>query len=148
MNELMKRPHAAIVHLPMSLYPVSLVFAGMFRFMHDGAFLVAAFWCFMFAAIATLPVSLTGALDMWRLKAQSFEGHRLLKMHYLNGIAITLFSVIAGVYFLLHSPLSEPEVIPSFIAAAALLSVMVLGQGLIAAIMIYQHHIGIDGETR
>jgi hypothetical protein len=35
-----------------------------------------------------------------------------------------------------------------FAMVLALLSFIVLSQGLIAAIMVYQHHIGIDGETR
>jgi uncharacterized membrane protein len=148
MNEIIKRPHAAIVHIPITLYPVSFIFLGMFWYLHDPGFLLAAFWCFMFAVIALVPVSITGFLDMVRLKSQSLEGHRLLTLHLVNGIAITLFGLAAGGYFYLHQPMMASKAILPFAMVSALLSFMVLSQGLIAAIMVYQHHIGIDGETR
>jgi uncharacterized membrane protein len=146
--ELIKRPHAALVHIPISLYPVSFIFLAMHYYQDNPAYLIAAFWCFMFAVISIIPIVATGFLDMARLKFYSREGDRLLKMHLVNGILITILSLGSGWYFYQNQPMLDSSLIASFWTVVALLSVLVMAQGVIAAIMIYQHHIGIDGETR
>jgi uncharacterized membrane protein len=148
MNEIIKRPHPAIVHIPIGLFPVSVIFLLMYRALGNTSFLDASYWCFMFAVISIIPVAVTGWLDYIRLKPHSDEGHRLLKLHLRNGVLITALSVIAGWYFYMQSPLENENLLTPYTIITVMLSALVLAQGYLAAIMIYQHHIGIDGDTR
>ena len=148
-TEIIKRPHPAIVHFPISLYPVSALFALLYSAQGEVGFLMTSYWSFLIASAILLPVALTGFLDMVRLKtARSEKAHRLLMLHLFNGIAVTLFGLTAGFYFWRNSPLTDSSAMNAFTTCAILLALMVLGQGIIAALMIYQHKLGVDGETR
>jgi uncharacterized membrane protein len=146
--ELIKRPHPAIVHFPISLYPVSVLFLIGYNAQNNPALLMAAYGCFLIGSLFLVPVAITGFLDYVRLGVHSVKAHKLLQIHLLNGLAITIFGLIAGVYFWINSPITDTVLIPALTGSAVLLSMMVLAQGAIAALMIYQHKLGVDGETR
>lgn len=148
MKELIKRPHPAIVHFPISLFPISLVFLILFWAQDNPFFLNASFWCFVFAAIAVLPVAITGFLDMIRLKSHSLEAHKSLNLHMLNGIVITLLSIAGGLYFFFNPPMRDTSLLPAYSLLVAVQSLLVMIQGYVGAVMVYQKHLGIDGETR
>lgn len=148
MHELLKRPHPAIVHFPLSLYPVSFIFLALFWFQQNSLWLSMSFWCYILGAISVLPVAITGMLDMVRLKAHSASAHRWLNLHAWHGGIITLFSIISGVYFYIYQPMAEPALLRAFAFLVSLMSLMVLVQGYMGAVMVYQKHLGIDGDTR
>lgn len=148
MNELIKRPHPAIVHFPLALFPVGFLFLIIYLLRQDTFWLSASFWCTIVGVVTTLPVALTGVLDMKRLHHTSWPGHRLLNAHFLNGIIITALSVIGGLFFFFRSPIDDPDRVPYFGFWIAILTLDVLMQGYLGAQMVYQQHLGIDGDTR
>lgn len=148
MTEIVKRPHPALVHFAMGLYPVSAVFGLLFIAVENSAFLQTSYWCFIIASLFMLPIAITGLLDYIRLKAHSHKAHRLLMLHLANGAIATVFALISGFYFWRNSPVENAALIQLFLVCSILLSLMVLAQGAIAALMIYQHKLGVDGETR
>ncbi|HEY9688115.1 MAG TPA: DUF2231 domain-containing protein [Coleofasciculaceae cyanobacterium] len=148
MNELLKRPHPAIVHFPISLFPISLVFLILYWARDNVFFLNASFWCFVFGAVMLIPVAVTGFLDMIRLKSHSLEAHKSLNLHMLNGILITLLALSGGLYFFLNSPMRDPSLLPAYSLLMGVLSLLVAFQGYIGAVMVYRQHLGVDGDTR
>jgi uncharacterized membrane protein len=148
LKEVIKRPHPALVHFPITLYPVSLVFMALFWFRPDTALIQTSYWCYMIAVISILPIAITGLMDMIRLKPHSETSDRYLKIHLINGIIIALISFASGIYFYLNSPVVNEGLRTVYTTTLAALSALVMLQGLIAALMVYQHHLGIDGETR
>lgn len=146
--EIIKRPHPALVHFPISLYPISTVFFVLFMSRDATSFLQVSYWCFLIASLFMVPVATTGFLDYIRLKSHSDKAHHLLQIHLFNGVIATLIGIISGVFFWLQSPFQYDEWVPLYGAISSLLTIMVLAQGAIAALMVYQHKLGVDGETR
>lgn len=148
MNELLKRTHPAIVHFPVSLFPVSFIFLVLYWLQNNAFFLGASFWCMIFGAISVLPVMLTGFWDMVRLKDHSMDAYKSLNIHMLNGILITVLAIPSGLYFYFNPPMREASLLPAYSLLIAVLSLLVAIQGYLGAIMVYQKHLGVDGETR
>lgn len=147
--EIIRRPHPALVHFPISLFPVSALFVLIAQAQNYPDLLTASYWCFLIAAIMMIPVALTGMLDFVRLKViRTLKGHRLMMLHLFNGALSTLAAGIAGVYFWQNPPQLYPHLLQAYTVTTIALSIMVLAQGVIAALMIYQHKLGVDGETR
>lgn len=151
-NELIKRPHPAIVHFPISLFPISFVFLILFWTQFNFFYLSAGFWCYLFGSVMSIPSALTGFWDMKRLQAGSDEGYRTLNLHMILGVAIFLLSVGGSIYFLIdypqRLPMSHSAQIAPFTLIVAILTLFVLIQGYLGALMVYRHHFGIEGETR
>jgi uncharacterized membrane protein len=146
--EIVKRPHPALVHFSMSLYPVSALFAILFQVQDNPDLLQTSYWCFLLSTLMLVPIAITGFLDFIRLKAHSRKAHRLLLIHLINGLLLTLAAIPSGFFFWRHAPWQDPSVFPWFLGCTLLFSAMALGQGAIAALMVYQHKLGVDGETR
>lgn len=148
MVEIVKRPHPALVHFPISLYPISALFAILFRSQGNINLLQASYWCFIIAAVLLIPIAITGFLDFVRLKPHSPKAHRLLLIHLINGVLLTLLAIPSAFFFWRQPPWRDNDIFSWFFACTLLFSILALSQGAIAALMVYQHKLGVDGETR
>ncbi len=148
MEELKRRSHPALVHFPITLFPISLVFLLLFYGTGNPFFFMASYWCFMFGVISVIPVALTGLHDMKRLKHVSEQGHRLMNLHLKNGVFITVLSLLLGFFFLWQPPYHREGLFFFYTASLVLLSILVMVQGYVAARMIYGFHLGVEGDTR
>jgi uncharacterized membrane protein len=144
MEELLKRPHPALVHFPITLYPLSLVFLVLYWVNADLFFLQASYWTFMISTLTILPVALTGWHDLPNAKPATVSGQNLLSLHVLNGITITGISIVAAVFFLWQSPLTGITMHTLYSIIVFLLSGLVFAQGYLGGKMVYTHHLGIE----
>jgi uncharacterized membrane protein len=147
LQEVVLPPHQAIRHVPITLFPVSLVFMILFIGQHSLDSLKMAYWCYLFGAFSTLPVGITEYLGMRRLKLHSQEAQPYLQMYYILGVALVLVSIVSACYFLMHSPVTHLELAKPFFMIVLALSLSIFFQGWVAAIMVYQCRLGIEGET-
>lgn len=148
-KEIIKRPHPPLVHFSLALFPTSVIFAFAYVWLDDLKWLTFSFACFMLAAFFILPITVTGLLDYFRLTSHgTYAGRRHLLIHLINGLAIFFLSLLTGIYFWFHPPTRFEEIRYFYIFATVLLTVMVFAQGAVAAFMVYQDKLGVDGETR
>jgi uncharacterized membrane protein len=139
--------HPAIVHFPITLFPLSALFVGLYHWQDNSFFLHAAYWSFMLGALVVLPVVLTGVRDWLHTRVEDIRGYKRAYFHIIIGALIAFISTISGIYFLLHKPIAEPNLISGFSLIAVLLTLLVFIQGFIGGLMVYTHHMGIEGHT-
>lgn len=148
LRELVHRPHPAIVHFPIALFPLSFLFLLLFWLTGNILYLPASYWTFLVAAAIIIPTAITGFIDMRRLSNVNPDAHRQLQKHYRNGIAITLISIVTGILFLWRMPFHHPFLFTLYTLDLAVLSILVLWQGYLGASIVYDHHLGVEGDTR
>ncbi len=148
LHEIVQRTHPALVHFPITLFPVSLFFLLLYWWRQDGTWLESSYACYMIAVVFIIPVAITGIMDYVRLKPHDDKAHGALMWHVYNGVLITLISLVSGIYFWQRSPIENEFQLPGYTLCTVVLSALVLIQGAIAALMIYQHKLGVEGETR
>lgn len=115
--------HVAIIHFPIALFIVGVVFDAIGAWTKERTFETAAFLNFSAAAIAVLPAALTGLLAwQWLLEGQRLKG--MLLYHVLAASASTVLIVVTWwIHF--RARRKQPLVLPLWrlateLAAAAL----------------------------
>lgn len=144
MDEFFRRPHPALVHFPITLYPLSLVFLIVFLVNQNNFFLHASFWSLMLGVLTNIPTALTGWHDMNRTEIRSSQASRLMQMHMINGIIITAIGILAAVIFLWQPPMYDIGLVPLYTLFVIVLSILVFVQGALGGIMVYRHRMGVE----
>ena len=147
-REIIRRPHPAIVHFPIALFPLSFLFLVLYWLTASVAYLSASYWTFLVSAAIIIPTAITGFIDMKRLQRLDSEAAKHLNKHLVNGIAITLISVATGLLFLWQPPFHHPFLFTIYTLDVAVLSILSMYQGYLGATMVYDHHLGVEGDTR
>jgi uncharacterized membrane protein len=146
MRETMRRPHPAVVHFPITLYPLSLVFLIIFWAVDNPFFLHASFWSLTFGVITTIFAAMAGWHDYNRVKAERGRESNLLNLHMASGITITAISILALVIFLWQPPMNNAAQIPLYTFFVILLTALIIVQGAVGGLMVYGYRIGVKRE--
>lgn len=139
--------HPAIVHFPVTLFPLSTVFIILWIWLDNSFYLHAAYWSFLFGALMVIPVILTGLRDLRHTRPDNRQGQKVVLAHVTLGALIGLLSTISGIFFLRNQPMFDITVMPTFITVSFLLTLMVFAQGFLGGLMVYTHRMGIRGRT-
>jgi uncharacterized membrane protein len=85
--------HVAIIHFPIALFTVGVVFDGIAAWTKKEAFATATLFNFTVAAIAVVPTVLTGVLAwQWQLEGQRLKG--VLLYHLVAGVGSAVLIVL------------------------------------------------------
>ena len=116
--------HVVLVHFPIALFVTAVVFDAMAHRTKQRAFADAAYYNLFLAAIATLPVIVTGILAwQFQLEGQKIKG--LLRLHLvLAGISSLMIWLI---WWLHLRGRQNPGVLPSFRFVIELVAVALVG---------------------
>lgn len=139
--------HPATVHFPITLFPVSSIFLVLWFWQGYIFFLNAAYWTFMFAALATLVAGSSGILDYFNApypKHKQSGAHKTAKAHIIIGVILTVTALSSGIYFLLENPIDNRALIKWFASITFFVSFLVLVQGFLGGLLVYKHHFGIE----
>ncbi len=146
--EIIKRPHPVLVHFPISLFPISLFFVILFWLFGNPLMLLASYWSFLLAVLLVIPTAITGWIDMKRLSHIADQAKDHLRKHYINGVAITLISIVTGIFFLFQSPFITRGMFVLYVLDLLVLTALVGWQGYLGANLVYSHRLGVEGDTR
>lgn len=139
--------HPALVHFPITLFPLSLLFLALMYWTDNAFHLHAAYWSFMLGVLMIIPVLLTGVRDLRHVHTDNIQSERLLYTHVYFGALISIISILSGIYFLLNKPFLNPELISGFTIISLLLTIMMFVQGFLGGLLVYTHHLGTTGHT-
>jgi uncharacterized membrane protein len=120
--------HVVLIHFPIALFIIGVLFDFLAQWKNEPLLAAAAYYNLLVAAIATLPVVVTGILAwQWELEGQKLKG--ILLMHLLMGCAS---SVLIWVVWFIHrrSRRKEEEGLPGYrlpIEAVAVVIVALTG---------------------
>jgi uncharacterized membrane protein len=90
--------HVVLIHFPIALFIIGVLFDFLGQWKKQGLLAAAAYYNLLVAAIATIPVVVTGILAWhWELEGQKLKG--ILLMHLVMGCAS---SVLICVVWLIH----------------------------------------------
>lgn len=140
--------HPAVVHFPITLFPISTLFIVLWVWQNNPFFLHAAYWAFLLGALMTLPAGLTGFRDWRHTYTDSPQGRKVTYAHISLGLSLVVISLISGIFYLLHKPMVEISLIPGFMVITTLVTLMVMIQGFLGGLMVYTHRMGVAGHTR
>jgi uncharacterized membrane protein len=85
--------HVALIHFPIALFTVGVLFDGIAEWTRKEVFAQAAFFNLTVAAIAVAPTVLTGILAwQWQLEGQRLKG--VLLYHLVAGVGSGLLIVV------------------------------------------------------
>jgi uncharacterized membrane protein len=120
--------HVVLIHFPIALFIIGVLFDFLGQWRGRRSLMAAAYYNFLVAAIATVPVVVTGILAwQWELEGQKLKG--LLLMHLVMACVSTL--LIWAVWFIHMRTQREREyVLPGYrlpIEAVAVVIVAVTG---------------------
>ena len=121
--------HVVLIHFPIALFTVGVLFDFLAQWTKRHVLSAAAYYNFLVAAIATIPVIITGLVAWrWALEGQRLKG--ILLMHLVFGC---LSSLLMWVVWLIHKRTQRKEggVLPGYrlpIEAVAVAIVTVTGQ--------------------
>jgi uncharacterized membrane protein len=104
--------HVVIIHFPIGLFIIGVLFDFLAQWKKQPLLAAAAYYNLLVAAIATLPVVVTGILAwQWELEGQKLKG--ILLMHLLMGCAS---AVLICVVWFIHrrSRQNQEEVLPGY----------------------------------
>jgi uncharacterized membrane protein len=104
--------HVVIIHFPIGLFIIGVLFDFLAQWKKQPLLAAAAYYNLLVAAIATLPVVVTGILAwQWELEGQKLKG--ILLMHLLMGCAS---AVLICVVWFIHrrSRRNQEEVLPGY----------------------------------
>ena len=120
--------HVLIIHFPIGLFIIGVLFDFLAQWKKQPLLAAAAYYNLLVAAIATLPVVVTGILAwQWELEGQKVKG--ILLMHLLMGC---VSSVLICLVWFIHrrSRRNQEEVLPGYrlpIEAVAVVIVALTG---------------------
>jgi uncharacterized membrane protein len=120
--------HVALIHFPIALFIIGVLFDFLGQWKKHSLLSAAAYYNLLVAAIATIPVVVTGILAwQWELEGQKLKG--ILLMHLVMGCASSV--LICMVWFIhMRTRRNKGEVLPGYrlpIEAVAVVSVAVTG---------------------
>jgi uncharacterized membrane protein len=120
--------HVVLIHFPIALFIIGVLFDFLGQWKKERLLAAAAYYNLLVAAIATIPVVVTGILAwQWELEGQKLKG--ILLMHLLMGC---VSSVLIFVVWFIHmrTRRKQEEVLPGYrlpIEAVAVVIVALTG---------------------
>jgi uncharacterized membrane protein len=120
--------HVVLIHFPIALFIIGVFFDFLAQWKRQRLLAVAAYYNLLVAAIATLPVVVTGILAwQWELEGQKLKG--ILLMHLVMG---SVSSVLICVVWFIHmrTRWKHEEILPGYrlpIEAVAVVIVALTG---------------------
>ena len=120
--------HVVLIHFPIALFIMGVLFDFLAQWKKQRLLAVAAYYNLLVAAIATIPVMVTGILAwQWELEGQRLKG--ILLMHLVMGC---MSSVLICVVWFIHMKTrrKQEEILPGYrlpIEAVAVLIVALTG---------------------
>ncbi len=121
-------PHVVLIHFPIPLFIIAVLFDFLAQWKRQRLPAAAAYYNLLVAAIATIPVVVTGILAwQWELEGQKLKG--ILLTHLVMGCAST---VLIWVVWFIHrrSRRNQEEILPGYrlpIEAVAVVIVALTG---------------------
>jgi uncharacterized membrane protein len=120
--------HVVLIHFPIALFIIGVLFDFLAQWKTQRLLAVAAYYNLLVAAIATIPVVVTGILAwQWELEGQKLKG--ILLLHLVMGCLSSV--LICGVWFVhMRTRRKQEEVLPGYrlpIEAVAVLIVALTG---------------------
>lgn len=120
--------HVVLIHFPIALFIIGVLFDFLGQWKTQRLLAVAAYYNLLVAAIATIPVVVTGILAwQWELEGQKLKG--ILLLHLVMGCLSSV--LICGVWFVhMRTRRKQEEVLPGYrlpIEAVAVLIVALTG---------------------
>jgi len=120
--------HVVLIHFPIALFIIGVLFDFLAQWKRQRLLAAAAYYNLLVAAIATIPVVVTGFLAwQWELEGQKLKG--ILLMHLVMG---SLSSVLICVVWFIHmrTRRKQEEILPGYrlpIEAVAVVIVALTG---------------------
>ena len=120
--------HVVLIHFPIALFIIGVLFDFLAQWKKQHLLAVAAYYNLLVAAIATIPVIVTGILAwQWELEGQRLKG--ILLMHLVMGC---MSSVLICVVWFIHmrTRRKQEEILPGYrlpIEAVAVVIVALTG---------------------
>ena len=120
--------HVVLIHFPIALFIIAVLFDFLAQWKRQRLLAAAAYYNLLVAAIATIPVVVTGILAwQWELEGQKLKG--ILLTHLVMGCAST---VLIWVVWFIHrrSRRNQEEILPGYrlpIEAVAMVIVALTG---------------------
>jgi len=120
--------HVVLIHFPIALFIIAVLFDFLAQWKRQRLLAAAAYYNLLVAAIATIPVVVTGMLAwQWELEGQKLKG--ILLTHLVMGCAST---VLIWVVWFIHrrSRRNQEEILPGYrlpIEAVAVVIVALTG---------------------
>ena len=120
--------HVVLIHFPIALFIIGVLFDFLAQWKKQSMLAAAAYYNLLVAAIATIPVVVTGILAWrWELEGQKLKG--ILLTHLVMGCAST---VLIWVVWFIHrrSRRNQGEILPGYrlpIEAVAVVIVALTG---------------------
>jgi uncharacterized membrane protein len=120
--------HVVLIHFPIALFIIAVLFDFLAQWKRQRLLAAAAYYNLLVAAIATIPVVVTGILAwQWELEGQKLKG--ILLTHLVMGCAST---VLIWVVWFIHrrSRRNQEEILPGYrlpIEAVAVVIVALTG---------------------
>ena len=120
--------HVVLIHFPIALFIIAVLFDFLAQWKRQRLLAAAAYYNLLVAAIATIPVVVTGILAwQWELEGQKLKG--ILLTHLVMGCAST---VLIWVVLFIHrrSRRNQEEILPGYrlpIEAVAVVIVALTG---------------------
>ena len=104
--------HVVLIHFPIALFIIGVLFDFLGQWKKQRLLAAAAYCNFLVAAIATIPVVITGILAwQWELEGQKLKG--ILLMHLVMGCLSSL--LICIVWFIhMRTRRKQDEVLPGY----------------------------------
>jgi uncharacterized membrane protein len=120
--------HVVLIHFPIALFIIGVFFDFIAQWKKQRRLAVAAYYNLLVAAIATIPVVVTGILAwQWELEGQKLKG--ILLMHLVMGCLSSV--LICAVWFIhMRTRRKQEEVLPGYrlpIEAVAVVIVALTG---------------------
>jgi uncharacterized membrane protein len=120
--------HVVLIHFPIALFIIGVFFDFLAQWKKHRLLAAAAYYNLLVAAIATIPVVVTGILAwQWELEGQKLKG--ILLMHLVMGCASS--ALICVVWFIhMRTRRKQDEVLPGYrlpIEAVAVVIVALTG---------------------
>jgi len=120
--------HVVLIHFPIALFIIGVLFDFLAQWKNQRLLAAAVYYNLLVAAIANIPVVVTGILAwQWELEGQKLKG--ILLMHLVMGCLSTV--LICGVWFIhARTRRKQQEVLPGYrlpIEAVAVVIVALTG---------------------
>ncbi len=120
--------HVVLIHFPIALFIIGVLFDFLAQWKRQRLLAAAAYYNLLVAAIATIPVVVTGILAwQWELEGQKLKG--ILLMHLVMGCLSSV--LICAVWFIhMRTRSKQEEVLPGYrlpIEAVAVVIVALTG---------------------
>jgi uncharacterized membrane protein len=116
--------HVVLIHFPIALFIIGVLFDFLGQWKKQRLLAAAAYYNLLVAAIATLPVVVTGILAwQWELEGQKLKG--ILLMHLVMGCASSV--LICMVWFIhMRTRRRKEEVLPGYRLPIEALAVVIV----------------------